>query len=197
VRVESTIGNREERMTLDRAGRRAGGGARAVSLPPPEWIEDGAGVDADRRMTGRGNVQRKAVAGSVTEARRFTAVLSVTLAILGGLLWYSQPGRTLAPAWPIARGASLILWSAAVALLATVVAAPAATPRIQAWWLRLTRPLAATVMFVVLTVLFLVFLPLFLFVRFRDPLRKRLGAATYWEDQPEEEATFERALRPY
>jgi hypothetical protein len=42
------------------------------------------------------------------------------------------------------------------------------------------------------------FLPLFsLIVRFGDPLRKKLGGATYWEPYRPHEPTLERMRRPF
>lgn len=50
---------------------------------------------------------------------------------------------------------------------------------------------------VICTVLFFTLLPLFSFRRLGDPLRKKLGADTYWEPYKNAPATLERFERPF
>jgi hypothetical protein len=63
-------------------------------------------------------------------------------------------------------------------------------------WMRASTPIGLAMSTVLLSVLFLFMLPLFsLVVRLGDPLRKKLGETTYWEDYKPHEATLERMRR--
>lgn len=65
-------------------------------------------------------------------------------------------------------------------------------------WMTLTMPIGVGVSTALLTVLYFVFLPVFsLIVRRHDPLRKKLGGTTYWEDYKPHEPTLERMRRPF
>ncbi|MEK7710827.1 MAG: hypothetical protein AAB341_02930, partial [Planctomycetota bacterium] len=61
-----------------------------------------------------------------------------------------------------------------------------------------TAPVGIVMSTILLTMLFMLILPVFsLIVRMGDPLRKKLGGATYWEDYKAHEPTLERMRRPF
>ncbi len=63
-------------------------------------------------------------------------------------------------------------------------------------WMTVTVPIGLVMSTVLLTVLFVFVLPLFsLIVRWSDPLQKKLGASTYWEEYKPHEHTLERMRR--
>jgi hypothetical protein len=63
-------------------------------------------------------------------------------------------------------------------------------------WMTITVPIGIVMSTILLTVLFVFLLPLFsLIVRLGDPLRKRLGNGTYWENYNRREPTLERMRR--
>ena len=62
--------------------------------------------------------------------------------------------------------------------------------------MRTTVPVGTVMSTVLLTAVFVVVLPLFsIVVRLGDPLRKKLGGATYWEDYKPYEHTLDRMRR--
>jgi len=117
-------------------------------------------------------------------------------AIGGGLLWYLRPDAS-----GIARLTTSVmagvLWALACSFVLSALVAPAIAGRLHAVWTRVARAIGIAITFVMFTVLFVVVLPFFLFVRLKDPLRKRLGAASYWERRKQDDDSLDRALRPY
>jgi hypothetical protein len=112
------------------------------------------------------------------------------------VLWHLRPGLPGA-ARTVMGGAALLLWLLAAAFLLSALVAPAVAARLHAAWAGVARAIGLAITFAMFTVLFAVFLPFFLFVRLRDPLRKRLGARTYWESRAPDDDTMDGMLRPY
>ena len=116
---------------------------------------------------------------------------------MGGVLWYvghqGGPGAGV----PVTAVLAVALWVLGSVFLLTAIAAPALAARLHGWWVAGARAIGIAFTLVVFTVLFAVFLPLFLFVRWKDPLGKRRGAASYWEPGPRDEHSMDRALQPY
>jgi len=78
------------------------------------------------------------------------------------------------------------------------LASPRAAKSLYIAWMTITVPIGIVMSTILLTVLFVVLLPLFsLVVRLGDPLRKRLGGATYWEEYKRYEPTLDRMRRPF
>ena len=128
--------------------------------------------------------------------RRGALVTGVAQAAAGALLWYMRPG----PAGVlrvVASVAACLLWLQAAAFVLSALFAPAIAARLHAAWMRLARAIGIATTLVIFTVLFVLFLPFFLFVRLQDPLRKRTGAASYWETRRADHDSMDRALRPY
>jgi hypothetical protein len=75
---------------------------------------------------------------------------------------------------------------------------PVAGRKLFVGWMTLTIPIGIVVSTLMLTLLYVVLLPIFsLIVRRKDPLRKKLGGTTYWEDYKPHEPTLERMQRPF
>jgi hypothetical protein len=65
-------------------------------------------------------------------------------------------------------------------------------------WMTVTVPVGVVMSTLLLSVLYFLFLPVFsLIVRRHDPLRKRMGGASYWEDHKTHEPTLDRMRRPF
>lgn len=121
-------------------------------------------------------------------------------AIASYMLWKMQaPAEGAAGTKFNAVGA--FLW--VIAVLGPVVgvaaiASPAAGRKLFVAWMTVMIPIGIAVSTVMLTVLYFVLLPVFsLIVRRKDPLRKKLGGTTYWEDYKPCEHSLERMQRPF
>ncbi|UCF32729.1 MAG: hypothetical protein JSV78_10385, partial [Phycisphaerales bacterium] len=65
-------------------------------------------------------------------------------------------------------------------------------------WMSIVVPIGIFVSTIVMTLLFVVVLPVFSLIRFSDPLRKKLHKeGTYWEEAKPYEPTIERMTRPF
>jgi len=66
-------------------------------------------------------------------------------------------------------------------------------------WMSAAFAIGAVMTVVLMTVLFIVLLPLFSLTRLADPLRMKLKPAgeSYWEDHKHHESTLERTARPF
>lgn len=124
--------------------------------------------------------------------------------VVGGVLWL-VPGATIRDhallTWSGAgvQIAALCLWALGLGLAFLSFTAPGVARPVYVTWMSVAFAIGAVVSTVLLTVLFLVLLPLFsLVVRAGDPLRKKLNAkGSYWEDYKPHEATLERMRRPF
>jgi hypothetical protein len=114
--------------------------------------------------------------------RKGALTTGVAQAVAGALLWHFRPGAAASVLRIVAGSAACLLWFQATAFVLSALVAPAIAVRLQAGWMRVARAM---------------FLPFFLFVRLRDPLRKKLGARSYWETRVPEDDSLDRALRPY
>lgn len=120
--------------------------------------------------------------------------------IIGGVLWYVGPDpRSFSwngvPLQKVAIG----LW-----IFGTLLAMAAAGPRsvgVPAYvgWMSVGMFLGGIMTFVLMSVLFVILLPVFSLIRFSDPLRLKLKpeGESYWEDYREHEPTLERTARPF
>jgi hypothetical protein len=129
-------------------------------------------------------------------ARKTLFITGAAQMIGGGVLWHFRPDASGAVrvATTAAAGA---LWLLASAFVLAALVAPALAERLHAAWVKVARAIGVAFTFGIFTVLFAVVLPFFLFVRLRDPLRKRLGAGSYWERRSQDDDSLDRALRPY
>jgi len=99
--------------------------------------------------------------------------------------------------------ATLLFVCGALSVLGTVsgiasLASIDAARKLYILWMTITVPIGIVMSTVMLTVLFIFLLPVFsLVVRLGDPLRKRLGGATYWENYKRYEPMLDRMRRPF
>ena len=85
-----------------------------------------------------------------------------------------------------------------VVLFALSLVSRSVTKTVYVVWITVTVPIGIAMSTVMLTLMFVLILPLFAaIVRLGDPLRKKLGGSTYWEDYRAHEPTLERMRRPF
>ena len=136
---------------------------------------------------------------SVRDLRWFAVGMLVGFPMLAGLLIYLSrvPGEGR-PSSSLALTLAISL--SAVGVLAGLIAltSPRLGRKLYIAWMTLTMPIGMLMSTLLLTVLYFVFLPVFsLIVRRHDPLRKKLGGPTYWEDYKPHEPTLDRMRRPF
>ncbi len=138
-----------------------------------------------------------------TDLRKFGWAMLFGFGILGAILWFlhSRKAEIGLLAWDGsgAQIASSIMWSAGVFCCVISLASPTFTKPIYIFWMSVTVPIGLFMSTVMLTILFVVLLPIFsLIVRRTDPLRKKPhSGGTYWEDYKPHEPTIERMRRPF
>lgn len=137
--------------------------------------------------------------------RTFGLVILVGLLVIGALLWGADWHKFRGDQ-PLAQWAGSTLQWLAVALwivgLPAGIISMASRPAgrlIYIAWMTVASYMGAVMTFVLLSVLFFVFLPVFSLIRLGDPLRRKLLKAdeSYWEDHRHHESTLERTIRPF
>jgi len=119
----------------------------------------------------------------------------VILILILGFWRRRQPDESIAAIW-LALAISLSVLGAVAGLFTLTV--PTIGRRLYITWMTVTLPIGVAMSTLLLTVLYFVLLPIFaIIVRRQDPLRKKLGGATYWEDYRPHEPTIERMRRPF
>jgi hypothetical protein len=168
-------------------------------------LRDGIAIAALRRD----GLQSEPIGGGVAEVlpgqpatptrgtRKGAFATGVAQAIAGSLLWHFRPGSTGGVLRVVAGAAACLLWLQASGFVLSALVAPAIATRLHAAWMRVARAIGAAITLVIFTALFALVLPFFQFVRLQDPLRKRMGARSYWETRRADEDSMDRALRPY
>ncbi len=139
------------------------------------------------------------------EVRKFGLVNLVGLLVIGGLLWLAEWHRLRAGQALMHWSGSALQWGAVILAGLGVLIGPvclasrAAGRRIYVVWMTAAVGIGVVVTFVLLTILYFVLLPFFLFIRLKDPLRlaRSRSADSFWEDHPHHPATLERMLRPF
>jgi hypothetical protein len=143
---------------------------------------------------------------TISELRRFGWATLGGFAVLGALLWYLavKPEGAWRPAawgWTGAgkQVAALLLWGLGLAMLLVCGMAPAAARRVYVGWMTGAVCIGTVVTTIVLSILFVVLLPVFSLIRFADPLRlkRKPPGESYWEDHRHHESTLERTIRPF
>jgi riboflavin transporter FmnP len=139
---------------------------------------------------------------SPAEVRNFGWITLGGFAVIGGLLWVKGLGWTLSDGvgW---RGSgwhltAVILWSIGAGFAVICTTSHAVGLKLYVGWMTGAMYVGTVVSTVLLSILFFVLLPVFALIRFKDPLRLRLGGSdSYWEDHPPYEATLERSMRQF
>ena len=99
-----------------------------------------------------------------------------------------------------ARRITFVLFAIGAVMFTVGRFAPRAAARaLYVGWMSAVVPIGIVMSTIMLTVLFIVILPIFsVIVRLGDPLRKKLNTgASYWEDSKPYEHTIERMRRPF
>ena len=138
---------------------------------------------------------------SPADLRKFGWAMLIGFGAIGLFLWvmawrkYDGHGP-LGWSGAGAQIVALSAWILGIGLLALSLASPALTKPVYTAWMTVTLPIGIAMSTILLTLLFVFLLPLFsLIVRMGDPLRKRQGGMTYWEDYKPHEHTLERMRR--
>jgi hypothetical protein len=142
---------------------------------------------------------------SVAEVRTFGLVILIGLLVIGALLWLADWYRFRRPEPLVAWAGSTLQWLAVLLWIVgplaggASLASRAAGRVIYVVWMTGATYVGTVMTFVLLTVLYFVFLPVFSLIRLKDPLRlKLLGPGkSYWEDHEHHESTLERTARPF
>ena len=143
---------------------------------------------------------------SRSDVRTFGLVILLGFTVIGALLWYKAvkpPGSW----WPEAgwgwNGAVFQVIAVALLAFAVLIALECFVSYvigrlIYVVWMTGAMYLGMAMTTVLLSVLFVILLPLFSLIRLADPLRlKRKSSGSYWEDPSPHEATLERTRRPF
>lgn len=143
---------------------------------------------------------------TIPELRRFGWVTLGGFAVLGILAWYLavKPDGVW---WPTDWGwagagkqvAALVLWGLGLAMLLVCLSSPGVARRVYVGWMTGAMGIGTVVTTIMLSILFVVLLPVFSLIRFADPLRlkRKPPGESYWEDHRHHESTLERTIRPF
>lgn len=114
------------------------------------------------------------------------------------LLYFSRAKSADGHATSVVTGLAIGLTTAGVLSGVIALALPHVGRKLYVLWMTLTVPIGLVMSTILLTVMYFVLLPVFsLIVRRQDPLRKKLGGPTYWEDYKPHEPSLERMRRPF
>lgn len=138
------------------------------------------------------------------DLHKFAVAMLFGFGVIGTVVWCSVWWRTGDRAmldWSAAPSqiAALVAWSLGVGLCVAGCGPRRVARVVYVAWMTVGIKMGVVTTTILLTVLFVVFLPVFsVIVRFGDPLRKKLVAGgTYWEKHKPHEPTLERTQRPF
>lgn len=130
----------------------------------------------------------------------FGLTIVVGLSLIGGLLWWVSRSEETGLSWTGSgsQTAAVALWAVGLIVVTVCQASQSAGRTIYVVWMSAAMYMGMVMVPVFLTVVFIVVLPVFSLIRFKDPLRKKLRAeGTYWEPHKPHEATLERMRHPF
>ncbi len=140
---------------------------------------------------------------SAVELRKFGSAMIIGFCVIAAVLWLSAwfRGGTAALAWSGSgrQIAAIVCAVLGAALFGLSRVSLSTTKVVYVGWMSAAVPVGLFMSQVLLTILFVLLLPLFsLIVRFGDPLRRKISAQpSYWEDYKHYEPTLERMRRPF
>jgi hypothetical protein len=137
---------------------------------------------------------------SVREVRKFGLVMLCGFVVLAGLFWWSGKAEEGGWGWSGSglHWASAVLAVLGLIILLTTLTSHAAGRVVYVVWMTAATYLGTVMTLVLLSALFVVLLPIFSLIRFKDPLRMKLKAGgSYWEDHTHHESTLERTIHPF
>ena len=121
--------------------------------------------------------------------------------VLGAVFWWLGRADGAGLAWTGSglHWAAIVLWIVGAIMLALTLGAQGLGRRVYVVWMTMGALVGTVTTFVLLSVLFVVFLPWFSLIRFKDPLRLKLARRgdSYWEPPDPHESTLERMIRPF
>lgn len=137
---------------------------------------------------------------SSAELHKFGWAMVLGFGVIGTVLWYVGPepnGWAWAGVAP--QKVAIATWILGPVLLAISFGPPAVARPVYVAWMTAATYIGVVMTFVLLSVLFVVLLPVFSLIRLKDPLRLKLAppGESYWEDHVHHESTLERTARPF
>ncbi|MCB9850922.1 MAG: hypothetical protein H6817_09500 [Phycisphaerales bacterium] len=137
---------------------------------------------------------------SSRELHKFGWAMVLGFGVLGTLGWYFA-GETNGWAWrgETAQRVAVAFWTLGPLLLVISFGPKALAKPVYIGWMSVGFFIGGIMTAILLSVLFIVLLPVFSLVRFADPLRMKLRppGESYWEDHKHHESTLERTIRPF
>jgi amino acid transporter len=146
---------------------------------------------------------------SRVDLRKFGRAMLGGFTVLGVILWLApviaawwndRPASWDMLHWSSGRNqwASIVCWVLGPLLFASSLAPYPVARTVYVGWMSVVVPIGIFVSTIVMTLVFLLVLPVFSLIRFNDPLHKKLHKkGTYWEDAKPYEPTIERMMRPF
>lgn len=137
---------------------------------------------------------------SPADLHKFGWAMLAGFGVLGVLLWWVWPDpNTLAWTGAGHQKAAIALWALGAVLWAISFGPKVIARPVYVGWMSTAMVIGTIMSVVMLSVLFIVFLPIFSLIRLSDPLRMKLAppGASYWEDHVHHESTLERTARPF
>jgi hypothetical protein len=147
---------------------------------------------------------------TTAELHNFGWAMLGGFAVVGAILWCLPVIKAAikpseAASWAMVQwGYSRVQWfSIGMWVLGPVLCAASLAPyslarAVYVGWMSVVVPIGIVVSTLLLTVLFVVVLPVFSLIRLKDPLRKRLKkTGSYWEASRAYEPTIDRMMRPF
>ena len=143
---------------------------------------------------------------SRSDVRTYGLVMLLGFGVIGAVLWYKgvkPPGGWWpdagwgwnASAWHVI---AVVLWVLGALFAIVCQLSQAGGRRLYVVWMTGAMTLGIGVTTVLLSVLFVILLPLFSLIRLADPLRLRMkSTGSYWEEPTPHEATLERTRRQF
>lgn len=133
------------------------------------------------------------------DLRVFALGLLIGFPVFAMVLWYVSRIRTgMGQPSPFTQGMAIGLSAVGIVAGLLALASPMLGRKFFIAWMTLTLPIGIMMSTILLTLLYFILLPVFsLIVRRHDPLRKKLGGQSYWEDYKPHEPTIERMRRPF
>jgi hypothetical protein len=114
------------------------------------------------------------------------------------LLCLARTRTGMAQSSPFTFGMAMGLCAVGVVGGMLAFLSPALGRKLYIAWMTLTLPIGIVMSTVLLSLIYFALLaPFSVIVRRKDPLRKKLGGPTYWEDYKPHEPTIERMRRPF
>lgn len=137
---------------------------------------------------------------SVSELRKFGGSMLLGFGVIGAILWYFGPEpNSLAYQSLRPQKVAIAFWCLGAALLGLSFGPRSIARVIYVVWMTAAMKIGVVMTFVLFSVLFVVLLPWFSFIRLRDPLGMKLKpkGESYWRDHEDQTPELERVARPF